>query len=81
MQCTITFRPRSAEDNGLAIVQQHAVLHMPVHGARKDHRFDVAADARHLLGPEAVVDPLHRLLDDRPGIEIGDDDGRWRRSA
>lgn len=63
----------SAQHDRLAVVDQNPVLDVVADRPGKDDVLQIAADPRQVGRPMGVVDPLHCLLDDRPGIEIGDD--------
>jgi hypothetical protein len=62
---------RNLADQSVAVVDEDAVLDVPVHRPRQHNILDVTTDARHLLRTEAVIDALNGLLDDRSGIEVG----------
>jgi hypothetical protein len=46
------------------VVEQHAVVGMPGHGARQHGAFDIAADRGELLRVAGMVDSRNVLLDD-----------------
>ncbi len=57
------------KDDGLISVQQDAVFHVPAHGARQDHFFDVAALLDKIVDGVAMVNADDILLDDGAIIE------------
>src|SRR5215213_10084796 len=56
--------------DGLAAVEDDAILEMMAHGARQHAAFDVAALAREIFRRVAVADALDVLVDDRALVEV-----------
>src|SRR5258708_40190837 len=61
------------EDDGLAAVEDHAVLQMIADRARQHAAFDIAALADEIVGRIAMADALDVLVDDRAFIEVAGD--------
>ena len=58
------------EHDGLAAVEDHAILQMMPHGARQHAALDVAALAHEIFRRVAMADALDVLVDDRALVEI-----------